>query len=100
MRTASAAGPVYTTPAQAKADTERLLMAGRVGAAPWALLALIEQVVLNPRSSSDTLLIHADALREAASPMEGTPAGLALVRIANTLTDIAPTRANSIEAPA
>lgn len=89
--------PIYATPAQAKADTERLLMAGLVGAAPWALLCLIEGAVLNPRSSSDTLLILADALREPAAALEGTPQGLALRRLANTLTDIAPTRANPIK---
>lgn len=90
-------GPVFTTAAQAKADAARLLIAHLVGAAPIVLLATIEQVVLNPRSSSDTLLIHADALREAASPLDGTPQGRALARLANTLTDIAPTRANPIE---
>lgn len=89
--------PIYVTPAQAKADTERLLIATRVGSAPWALLAMVERVVLDPRSSSDTLLIIADALREAATPLEGTPTGLGLQRLADTLAEIAPTRANPIE---
>ena len=92
-------GPIYATPAQAKADTERLLDARRIGAAPWALLATIEQVVLNPHSNSDVLLIHADALREPAAALEGSPCGVAMKRLADALTELAPTRANPIEVP-
>lgn len=95
MSPARPSGPLYATPAQARADTERLQL-HRVGAAPWALLATIEGVVLNPRSNSDTLLIHADALRATADALGPNPASLGITRLADILADIAPTRANPV----
>ena len=88
--------PRYATVAQARADAERLAVAQHVGTVPVLLLSTVEQVALNPRSSSDTLLITADALREAAGPLEGTPLARALRHLADTLAAIAPTRATPL----
>lgn len=89
--------PIYATPIQAAADAQRLQDG------PPALLPLhfhLRAVVADPRASSDHLLILADALRT-----EATTTGLYIpsyaaqcMAWANTLTDLAPTRANPIEA--
>lgn len=88
---------LYATPIQAAADAQRL------PDGPPALLPLhfhLRAVVADPRASSDHLLILADALRT-----EATTTGLYIpsyaaqcMAWANTLTDLAPTRANPIEA--
>jgi hypothetical protein len=87
---------LYTTHAQAKADTARLSLEEMIGIVPFVLLGTIERVVLNPHSNSDTLLICADALREAASPFAGLPQGLALARLADAIANLAPSRATAI----
>ena len=90
--------PLYATSAQARADALALDLEPLRGLVPWLLLSHVEAVVLDRRSDSDTLLITADALRDTAAPMTDTALGRALVALANTLSEIAPTRANPIEA--
>jgi len=91
------AAPLYATRAQADADAARLLVASHVGTVPILLLCHVEAVARDRRSNSDTLLITADALREAAAAIAGLPMGRALTHLADTLADLAPTRANPIQ---
>ena len=87
----------YATPMQAAADMARL------SDGPGALSPLhlhLRAVVGDPRASSDHLLLLADALRSEAHTTGLTIPAYAqqLTAWANTLTDLAPSRANPIEA--
>jgi hypothetical protein len=87
----------YATPTQAAADAQA------VADGPAALIPLLlhlRAVVGSPHASSDHLLITADALRsEARWSTTAVPAyAEQLATWANTLTDLAPSRANPIEA--
>ena len=93
--------PTYAAPCQAAADAERL---HEGPPPPPPLLTLREHlrmVVGDPRANSDVLLIQADALRTTAqwAAIVAPSYAEALTRWANTLTDLAPSRANPIEAP-
>lgn len=90
----------YATTAQARADAESLGIPAHLGIVPLLLLSPIEGIVLDPRSNSDTLLIVADALRDAITPFASVEVARALRQLADTLTHIAPTRANAIAEPA
>jgi len=68
------------------------------GTVPGVLLRQIEAVVRDARTTSDTLLIVADALREAAAQCGPIPPGPAIAHLANTLTDLAPGRATPVAA--
>jgi hypothetical protein len=86
----------YTTPRLAQAQATNL------ASAPFGLGALarhIRAVVANPAASSDTLLITADALRLAAmDPTDKPMAHRETLRAwADTLADLAPTRADPIQ---
>ncbi len=86
----------YTTPWQAAADATRLAD----GPNPLVPLLLhLRAIVGDPRASSDHLLIAADALRSEAGWSTSTVPAYAqqLTAWANTLTDLAPTRADPIE---
>jgi hypothetical protein len=89
--------PLYANPWQAAADMARLTPA------PPQLLQMEETlrtIVGHPQARSDHLLLIADALRiQARAFTHSIPSYAAqLTNWANTLTDLAPTRANPIEA--
>ena len=72
--------------------------AARIGPAPpgWGFVAsLLRRVVAHPDADCDTLLILADGLRIDAATYPS--AATTLRAWADTLTDIAPTRAEPIE---
>lgn len=89
---------LYTTPEQARADAARLGEAGVIGEATHSAVV---DLVANPCANSDALLIMADRLRRACDDAlfrEDNAARADLLLVwANTLTDLAPTRANPIE---
>lgn len=72
--------------------------AARIGPAPpgWGFVAsLLRRVVAHPMADCDTLLIVADGLRTDAATY--TSAATTLRAWADTLSDIAPTRADPAE---
>jgi hypothetical protein len=78
------------------------VQAARLASAPHGLGALarhVRAIVGNPRANSDALLITADALRLAAIDPADTPLAHreTLRAWADTLTDLAPTRADPVE---
>jgi hypothetical protein len=93
--------PLYTTPALAEEQARALDAPQHTGVIEISLLLHIEAVVRNPRSSSDTLLIVADALREAARTWSAVHKRAAAFRqMADTLAQFAPTRADAMGEPA
>lgn len=90
--------PLYATQPQADADAASLRITDHVGTVPVVLLRHIATVARNPRSNSDTLLITADALREAAAPLGTHAFARALRDLANTLAGMAPARIDPIGA--
>lgn len=90
---------LYATPWQAAADANNLRADRGCADILQPLLHHIRNVVADPRASSDHLLIVADALRsEALASAICIPSYATQIhRWANTLTDLAPTRANPIE---
>jgi hypothetical protein len=90
--------PHYATQAQAEAD------AARITGAPFGLgwlAAHLRRLLADPRADSNVILLQADALRATATSPDATasPAARATLRTwANTLTDLAPTRADPIAA--
>lgn len=88
------APPIATSVADMQANACDIRMARM-----WisrSLRVMLRQLIADPRSSSDTLLIAADALREAAGECEhnGRPSeGFNLLRIAALLDQLAPGRA-------
>jgi hypothetical protein len=93
------AGPAYITTRLATVQAARLAPAPH-GLGPLA--RHLRAVIGNPGANSDALLITADALRlAAADPTDAPPAYRAALRAwADTLADLAPTRANQVEADA
>jgi len=89
----------YATAAQAHLDAASLEI-DQLELTPSMLLTRhVASVVCDPRSNSDTLLIVADALREAASIYAGTPPGRNMAILATRLAALAPLRANPITEP-
>lgn len=66
---------------------------------PRPVLSHFLALVRDPRSSSDLLLITADALREAAEADRWPERGATLARLADLLANLAPTRATPLDAP-
>lgn len=89
---------LYTTPWQAAIDMRRL--AAPTASALQTLWEHLRSVIAEPAASSDHLLLVADALRTQARAAEQIAPSYAehLTSWANTLTDLAPSRANPIEA--
>jgi hypothetical protein len=78
------------------------VQSARIVHGPWGMVAMgrhIRAIVASPEASSDMLLIVADTLRLAsAAPDDTPPAHRAALRAwADTLSDLAPTRATPIE---
>jgi hypothetical protein len=90
------ADPVYATQNQADAEALRLQVDTFRGIVPALMLHMIEGVVANRHSSSDTLLIIADQLREVAKPFNASSMAQGLRQLADALADIAPARANPL----
>lgn len=88
----------YTTDWQAAIDMQRL--AAPTAPALQTLWEHLRSVVSEPAASSDHLLLVADALRTQAHAAQQIAPSYAeqLTTWANTLTDLAPARANPIEA--
>jgi hypothetical protein len=92
--------PLYTTPALAAEQARDMNVLHHTGHVEVVLLLHVEAVVRDPRSSSDTMLIVADALREAARTWSAVHARAAAFRtLADQLTTLAPTRADAIGEP-
>lgn len=89
--------PPYTTRALAAEQAEQLNVLDHTGDIEVVLLLHVQSVVRNPRSSSDTLLIVADALREAATVWRSVQKrAQALLALADKIAAIAPTRATPL----
>jgi hypothetical protein len=94
---AAPAGAAYVSQTQADAESLRLDVGAFRGIVPALILHMVEGVVANRRSTSDTLLIIADQLREVAKPFNASPMAQGLRQLADTLADIAPARANLLQ---
>lgn len=86
----------YQAAAQA-AETARLMIP-MTDHLPAPVLRHFHALVRDPRSSSDLLLITADALREAADADPWPERGATLARLADYLATLAPTRATPLDA--
>jgi hypothetical protein len=91
--------PAYTTAERARAEADLLPLADGIGIVPACHLMLLRNVVANPATSSDMLLILADGLRDAAAELaqDGQfERRAALMRLAGSLSDLAPWRADPL----